>query len=209
MIISFIGDSLSRQLFAVLLEAVGTSSESCTYGKLGAIKFPYQCVHETDNITVRMHNENYGDNITKNQFFAQADIIVMNVGVWHLEQQVYGVRTNHTPTTYYSHMLLIMQEISRARRPHQLTVFRQSPEMRTSASAALQRVTQKLLPLFIKHEIPVIAHQSALPNQNLTTTSNWFHDNAHYCELALQLAWLTILMHIVRDWNNISDACRQ
>ena len=77
-VVSFIGDSVSRQSFAVLLEAIQTPPQACTYAKLDkTITFPTECalINGTTNITFRMHNEKYGDNIT-NTYFREADIIV-------------------------------------------------------------------------------------------------------------------------------------
>ena len=90
-VVSFIGDSLSRQSFGVLLEAIQTPPQVCTYAKLkhgGNSAFPTECalINGTTNITFRMHNEKYGDNITKT-YFQEADIIVFNFGVWYVEQQ--------------------------------------------------------------------------------------------------------------------------
>ena len=72
--------------------------------------------------------------------------------------------------------------------------FRESAEMLNPTNKSLQSVTQELR-LLIEHRIPIIAHQSA----NL---KDLFIDKIHFCEPALQLAWLTTLMHMVNDWNS-------
>ena len=133
-----------------------------------------------------MHNEKYGDNITKT-YFQEADIIVFNFGVWYVEQQGFGRQNNHTPSTYVSNMILLLDNIESLRKPHQLIVFRESAEMLNPTNKSLQSMTQELRPILIEHRIPIIAHQSA----NL---KDLFIDKIHFCEPALQLAWLTAEM---------------
>jgi hypothetical protein len=201
-VVSFIGDSISRQSFAVLLEAIQTPAQACSWGKLTKeISFPTECVSALEgnnitNVTFRMHNDVYGDHISEEPYFEEADIIVMNFGIWYVEQKKIGQQTNHTPSTYLSHMVQIIGDINRRRRPHQLIVFRESAKMLIPTSnALLQKMTQELRSVLIEHKIPIIAHQSA----NLT--DDLFHDDIHLCEPALQLSWLTILMHIVQGWD--------
>lgn len=204
-VVSFIGDSVSRQSFAVLLEAIQTPPQVCNWAPLTkTITFPTECVlalgeNDTPNITFRMHNEWYGDYITNETYFKEADITVLNLGVWYVEQQGYGQQTNHTPSNYVSHMVQILKGIETSRKPHQLIVFRESAEMLTPSSESLQNMTQELRSILIEHRIPIIAHQSAHLKKNFT---DLFHDEIHWCEPALQLAWLTILLHIVKDWNS-------
>jgi len=209
-VVSFIGDSVSRQSFAVLLDAIQTPPQVCNwapFSKNGAqlnITFPTECVlalgeNDTTNITFRMHNEIYGDYITNETYFKEADIIVLNFGVWYVEQQGHGRRTNHTPSNYVSHMVQILKGIETSRKPHQLIVFRESAEMLKPSSESLQKMTQELRSILIEHRIPIIAHQSAHLKKNFP---DLFHDAIHWCEPALQLAWLTIFLHIVKDWNS-------
>ena len=200
-VVSFFGDSLSRQSFAVLLEAIQTPPQACNYGPLGnsKISFPTECVlalegNDTTNITLRMHNDWYGDQ-TNETCFTEADIIVLNFGVWYFEAQAIGQRTNHTPSNDVSHMIQILNNIETLRKPHQLIVFRESAEMRNPTSQSLQIMTQELRPILIEHRIPIIAHQS-------TNLDYLHHDRIHWCEPALQLAWLTTLLHMVIDWNS-------
>lgn len=197
-VVSFIGDSLSRQTFAVLLEAIQTPPQVCTYTnfKTKNITFPNECAlkNGTMNITFRMHNENYGDHIANKAYFQEADIIVFNFGVWYVEQQQLG-QNNHTPSTYVSKMIQLLNNIESLRKPHQLIIFRESAETLNPTSKSLQIMTQELRPVLIEHKIPIIAHQSAY-------LTDLFHDKIHWCEPALQLAWLTTLLHIVNDWNS-------
>ena len=195
-VVSFIGDSVSRQMFAVLLEAIQVPPQACTSELFLNTLFPVECVllNDTTNITLRMHNDYYGDNITNNTYFEEADIIVLNFGVWYVERVEDGLRTNHTASNYVSHMIQLLNDIETVRKPHQLIVFRESAEMLNPTTKSLQSMTQELRPILIEHRIPIIAHQSA----NL---KDLFHDRIHWCEPALQLAWLTILLHIAKDWN--------
>jgi len=211
-VISFVGDSVMRQTFAVLLEALGIPKDACIYTPRIPNKkktlFPSECNWTTPivatgrrslNLVLRMHNNRYGtDGWPKKAFFAQADIVLMNFGVWYMEQQGISQKTNHTPLTYLPRMALLLEEIQNVRKPHQLIVFRESSEMLTTTSDSLVQLSQRLRALLVHHHIPLITRHSS---RNFTQPeSQLFYDKVHFCEPSVPLAWITVFTYILRDW---------
>ena len=119
---------------------------------------------------------------------------------WWILIDIYNTFKWTVPSLIYSyicvqdhHQSIFLLSISVKTASRQALRFRESAEMLNPTNKSLQSVTQELR-LLIEHRIPIIAHQSA----NL---KDLFIDKIHFCEPALQLAWLTTLMHIVNDWN--------
>ena len=201
-VISIVGDSVSRQTFSVLLEAIGIRREACTFEPLPGAKilFPTKCSWTTTkignsilNLTLYMHNSHYTDNWPNQTVFEQSDIVLMNFGMWYVEQQKAGQRTNHTPLTYITHMTRLFEDIQLERQPRQLIVFRETSFRHGVPNADLVSFSKKLHPLLELHQIPLITHHNS---SNFTL----FHDRIHFCEPSLPLAWITILTYMMQDW---------
>ena len=197
---------MSRQTFAVLLEALGLHWRNCSVIAAPTRIMTTKC-NIKNNVTLRMLNDNYGESwYTNTSTIVESDIIVMNFGVWYVEQKQLGRKTNHTSGTYLAKMRELVDFMETVRKPHQLIVFRESAEMLRPTSATLNKLGKELQSLWISHRVPMIAHQSAVhanrarPKTNSSTVADLFHDWIHHCEPTLQLAWLTVLSYIVRDW---------
>jgi len=225
--ILFVGDSVSRQSFAVLLEGIGIPKEACAYMQVHhKLRFPSECNWTTTmtgvsgelsslTLILRMHNTSYGTEDWTNRtrgkwtnqtYFAQADIIFMNFGIWYVEQQEIGIKSNHTPLTYLPYMARLMEEIQAIRQPHQLIVFRESSKnLNRHKNTKLVQLSQRLRPLLVQNQIPLVTNHNSIDMTRLE--SHLFYDSIHFCEPSVPLAWMAVFTYIISDWGLFLARC--
>lgn len=223
--ILFVGDSVTRQTFAVFLEAIGIPKKACTFkqlvveGKKYEHRFPTKCRWTTTlslptgeerihNLILRRYDSVYGtEGWEKENGFAQADIILMNFGVWYVENRREGQKTHHTSSTYIQHMTHLLERIQAVRQPHQLIIFRESSEMMNPTNEILVELSHRLRPLLTQYQIPLITRHNSRAKTRLE--SQFFRDKVHFCEPSVPLAWITVLTYIVRDWGEFLAWCNE
>jgi hypothetical protein len=164
--ITIVGDSVARQHYATLLEALGTDHiRNCTkfdHDYWGP-QLPSSC-RTTNNVTIHVVQDNYGSwdegvgpydggirgksyigTMADQDYFRESDLIVMSFGVWYYEQVGTGVKTNHTPATYIRHMRTLVDDIALHRQPHQLIVWRETTGPRKRKNHEAIKAANRLL----------------------------------------------------------------
>jgi hypothetical protein len=232
-VITFVGDSLTRQHFATLLEALDHDHHilSCTGQNHGwGKRFPRSCV-TTKNVTIQCIYDNFGSwddgipawdggirgksyigTMATQDYFRDSHLIIMNFGLWYYEQGEIGIQTNHTKNSYERHVRRLVNEVAMYRQSHQLVVWRE-----TTLAGQTKHPDWPFRSLFAQHQIPVIYDHSVKqpPSgrhlNNKKASSSWtaadlYMDAAHFCEPAIQMAWNTILSHMVQDWRRNNSA---
>jgi hypothetical protein len=225
-VITFVGDSLTRQHFATLLEALDYDHHisSCTGQNHGwGKRFPRSCV-TTNNVTIQCIYDNFGSwddgipawdggirgksyigTMATQDYFRESHLIIMNFGLWYYEQGDIGVQTNHTKVSYERHVRRLVNEVAMYRQPHQLVVWRE-----TTLAGQTKHPDWPFRSLFAQHQIPVIydhsVQQQQPPSDQHPTAADLYMDAAHFCEPAIQMAWSTILSHMVQDWRRYNSA---
>jgi hypothetical protein len=218
--IAIVGDSLARQHYATFLEALGDNiQKNCdAWGP----RSPLSCQTTTHNVTIHMVSDNYGSwdggigpwdggfrgksyNATTatQDYFRRSHLIVLNFGIWYYEQAGVGKQTNHTAATYIRHMQTVADDIARLRQPHQLVVWRETTGPRSPNHEVVKAANRALRPYMALRQIPVIYDHTSMTERTgprATTVANLYKDAIHFCEPALQMAWTSILSHIVQGY---------
>jgi hypothetical protein len=223
--IAMVGDSVTRQHYATFLEALGDTIQNCSGFHHGwGPRTPRSC-RTTTNVTIHLVPDNFGSwdegispwdggvrgtsyngTMATQDFFRESHLIVMNFGLWYHEQGQIGVPTNHTASSYLRHMRALADEVAMYRQPDQLVVWRE-----TTVSDRADHPDRALRPYMAQRQIPVIydhsvrhllGHPVAADGSTTTTTTvaDLYMDDIHFCEPALQMAWTSILSHLVQDY---------
>jgi hypothetical protein len=221
--IVIVGDSVARQHYATFLEALGDNIQNCTGFDYGwGPRSPLSCQTTAHNVTIDTVTDNYGSwdggigpwdggirgksyngTAATQDYFRGSHLIVLNFGIWYYEQVEAGQQTNHTVATYIRHMQTVADDIARHRQPHQLVVWRETTGPRKPNHEDIKAANRALRPYMALRQIPVIYDHSSMSKSGPleTTVAHLYLDWIHFCEPALQMAWTSILSHIVQDYN--------
>jgi hypothetical protein len=222
--ITFVGDSVTRQHYATFLEALGDTILNCSGFDNGwGARSPLVC-QTTNNVSIHIVSDNFGSwdeavgpweggirgksyngTMATQDYFRDSDLIIMNFGVWYYEQVGVGKRTNHTSSTYLRHMRTMADDVVLYRQPNQLVVWRETTGPCKPNHYDVKAANLALRSYMAESKIPVIYDHTAMHQEphppGSTTVADLYKDFIHFCEPALQMAWTTILFHIVQDWN--------